>query len=219
MVTSSGSIRRSDPGYAFDFCGGQIAIDFTNTVGSRGGTPEEHLRTGGDVIAWAEARGLLRRADAGRLRRRAARQPAAARAAMAEALVLREALYRVIAAAAAGRQSSDADLAIVNGHLCDALARLRLTPQRGSFELLAPGDDDALGAPIVGSVVRAAADLLTSDAINRVRACADPGCAWLFLDVTRNGTRRWCTMQSCGNRAKARRFRMTREQGAPIPDP
>ena len=207
MVTSPGSARRSDPGYAFDFCGGQPAIDFTNTVGSRGGEPEEHLRTFGDVIAWAEARRLLGRADAARLRRRAARRPAAARAAMAQALVLREALYRVIAAVAAGHQAPDEDLAIVNGHLRDTLSRLRLTPTRGGLALTAPGDHDALGAPIFGSVARAAADLLTSGAIGRVRACADPGCAWLFLDTTRSGTRRWCTMQSCGNRAKVRRFR------------
>src|SRR5712691_2763322 len=100
MVTA-GSTLRSEPEYPFDFCGGQLAIDFTNTVGSRGGAPEEHLRTFGDLVAWAEARGILAPAAATRLRREAAHRPAAARAALAGALVLREALYHVIEAAAA----------------------------------------------------------------------------------------------------------------------
>jgi predicted RNA-binding Zn ribbon-like protein len=56
-------------------------------------------------------------------------------------------------------------------------------------------------------VVRAASDLLTSDALARVRQCADGSCAWLFLDTTRNRTRRWCDMKACGNRNKVRRFR------------
>lgn len=209
MVTSPASVSRSEPGYTFDFCGGHPAIDFTNTVDSRGGDPEEHVRTIGDAIAWAEARGLLARADAVRLRRRAARQPAAARAALAEALALREALYRVIAAAAAAHPPHEADLALLNGHLRVALSRLRLAPRRRGLALIAAGDEGtrSLAEPILTPVVRAAVDLLTSEAIGRVRACADASCAWLFLDTTRSGTRRWCTMKSCGNRSKVRRFR------------
>ena len=68
MVTSESTLR-SEPEYTFDFCGGQLAIDFTNTVGSRGDAPEEHLRTFGDLLAWAEARGILSRAGATRLQR------------------------------------------------------------------------------------------------------------------------------------------------------
>ena len=58
MTVTAESPARSDPDYVFDFCGGQLAIDFTNTVGSRGGEPEEHLQTFGDLLAWAEARGI-----------------------------------------------------------------------------------------------------------------------------------------------------------------
>jgi predicted RNA-binding Zn ribbon-like protein len=58
-------------------------------------------------------------------------------------------------------------------------------------------------------VVRSAVELLTSDAASRIGRCADEGCAWLFLDTTRSGTRRWCDMKSCGNRNTVRRFRAT----------
>ena len=55
-------------------------------------------------------------------------------------------------------------------------------------------------------IVLAAAELLTSPQRLKIRACAAEDCGWLFLDTSRSGRRRWCTMESCGNRAKARRF-------------
>src|ERR671930_579256 len=62
--------------------------------------------------------------------------------------------------------------------------------------------DDVL-APVVWS----AAELLTSGPLERVRECpGDDTCGWLFLDTSRNGSRRWCDMRTCGNRAKARRY-------------
>jgi predicted RNA-binding Zn ribbon-like protein len=61
-------------------------------------------------------------------------------------------------------------------------------------------------------VVRDAADLLTSKELNRVGRCADERCGWLFVDTSRNRSRRWCSMESCGNRAKARRhYRKSRD--------
>jgi predicted RNA-binding Zn ribbon-like protein len=207
MVTAD-SVLRSEPDYAFDFCGGQLAIDFTNTVGSRGEAPEEHLQTFGDLMAWAEARGVLTRAGAQRVRRAAAKHPAAARTALADARVAREALYRVIAAAAAMRPPAPADLAVVNAHVKQTFSRLQWATQRSRLELT---DEAARAAsmtdPILRPVIRSAVELLTSDEIARVRRCADDSCAWLFLDTTRNRTRRWCDMKVCGNRSKVRRFR------------
>ena len=55
--------------------------------------------------------------------------------------------------------------------------------------------------------VRAAVELLTSDAVEHIGRCADDSCGWLFLDTTRSRTRRWCDMKVCGNRNKVRRFR------------
>src|SRR5213593_1045289 len=100
MVTSSSARRavarglaaRSQPDYQFDFCGGDLAIDFTNTVGNRGDDPEEHFNTFGDIVAWAEARGVITRPAAQALRRRAASDPDEARRAHRRAVELREAL-------------------------------------------------------------------------------------------------------------------------------
>src|SRR3954449_2045206 len=105
MVTpeSAGSVERSQPGYTFDFCGGHVALDFANTVGNRGGDADEHFGSYGDLVAWAEARGVVSKAEAGRLRRAAAAAPDAARAAYRRAIRLREAIYRVFERRASGK--------------------------------------------------------------------------------------------------------------------
>jgi predicted RNA-binding Zn ribbon-like protein len=59
---------------------------------------------------------------------------------------------------------------------------------------------------ILNPVIRSAADLLISEEFKRIKKCADPICGWLFLDISRNRSRRWCDMSACGNRAKASRF-------------
>src|SRR5689334_6103246 len=112
-----GSPERSDPGYRFDFCGGQLAIDFTNTVGDRGAQLDEHFNTLGDIVAWGEARGVISRSTAAALRHRAAADTDGATRAWRSALALREALYRVISAAAARRRVPPGDLQIVNDHV------------------------------------------------------------------------------------------------------
>ena len=217
MVTLSGSSRaaqpsldrgsplRSDPEYAWDFCGGELAIDFTNTVGDRGTQPLEHLNTFGDVVAWAEARRVLSKSAAAALRRRAAAEPEAARRAWRAAVALREALYNVLAAAPARRRPRPADLETLNASVRATYQRAALAASGDRFALDTAGDE-ALDA-VLGPVVRAAVDLLTSDAISQVGLCADDTCLWLFLDTTRSRTRRWCDMKSCGNRNKVRRFR------------
>lgn len=202
MVTA-----RSQPDYRFDFCGGHLALDFTNTVGSRGSEPDEHLRTYGDLVAWAEQRGVLSRDLVGRLKWKADADPDAARSVLRRALALREALYAVLARAVdRGRPDAQA-LARLNEFVAATYGRAQLAVHAGRLTLETPASDalDAMLPP----VVRAAVDLVTSDDVRRIGRCADPTCLWLFFDTTRSGTRRWCDMKVCGNRAKVRRFRAT----------
>jgi predicted RNA-binding Zn ribbon-like protein len=201
-------VTRPEPGYVWDFCGGHLALDFTNTVGNRGAAREEHFNHYADLVSWAESRGVLGGAAAKRLRQDAARHPAAARAALGSALELREALYGLVASAASGRKPSAADLAALNRHAAASFSGVHLAPQRDRFTLsFAEKASPPLEAPILAPVTRAAIELLTSDVFPRVRVCGDESCAWLFVDTTRSGTRRWCDMKICGNRNKVRRFR------------
>jgi predicted RNA-binding Zn ribbon-like protein len=128
-----------------------------------------------------------------------------AAAALRLAIRLREALYRIFSAAAAGRLPADADLRLLNAMAAEALSRQWIVHRDRGFvwEWRQAGSD--LRRPL-WPVVRSAVELLTSDERRGVRECASPTCSWLFLDHSRNHSRRWCDMKVCGNRAKARRF-------------
>jgi len=191
--------------YRFDFCGGHVAIDFTNTVGDRGADPKEHFNSFDDVLAWAAARGVLTRGAAAALRRQAAADPDGARRAHRKAVELREVLYRVLDAAASKRQPAARDLDLLNAYVSATFEGAALSRAGARFTLETPRRsrlDDVLRP-----VVRAAVDLLTSDQLEHIGRCAEDSCRWLFLDATRSRTRRWCDMKACGNRNKVRRFR------------
>src|SRR6476660_4725833 len=208
MVTSdlTGSVERSQPDYRFDFCGGHLALDFVNTVGSRDGDADDHLVSYGDLVAWAEARGVVAKAEAARLRRAAAAAPEDARAACRRAIRLREAIYRVFHRRASGKPPGADDLATLNRFVAEMYRDAQLVVDGDRVVLETGSSASTLDRPFA-PVIRAAVDLLTGDQAALVGACADDTCGWLFLDTTRNRTRRWCTMQDCGNRNKVRRFR------------
>jgi predicted RNA-binding Zn ribbon-like protein len=185
--------------------GGALCLDFTNTVDWRLRPPPQELITSyADQVAWSRHLDLVTDAAAAALFSAAGAQPDAAAAALDRALTVREAIYRIFAAVADDQAPPPADLAILNGALGEALAHLQIVPSGSGFAWgwrTVPGALDHMVWP----VVRSAGDLLTSDMLPRIHRCAGEGCGWLFLDTSRNGSRRWCTMEGCGNRAKARR--------------
>ena len=198
----------------FELSGGALCLDFVNTLGDRGRPETEKLAGYPDLLAFAGQAGLLTAGEAARLSRRAERDPRAAAAALGLGRDLREALYRIFSALAAGGPPGDADLERLNGALPAALSHLRL--ERRGTELvwgwtLAEG---SLETPL-WPILRSAAELLTAEERLRVRECAGTACTWLFLDLSRNRSRRWCSMETCGNRAKAHRhYRRKNEPGA-----
>jgi predicted RNA-binding Zn ribbon-like protein len=127
-------------------------------------------------------------------------------------LELREALHRLFDAEAQHKTPAARDLAALNEALAAAPNRTTLRRERGAYGWnidVKSGTALALLAPVLWS----AGDLLAGPRLDRVRRCANPECGWLFLDDSRAGKRRWCSMQSCGNRAKARRhYHRSREQ-------
>ncbi|HEX8908977.1 MAG TPA: ABATE domain-containing protein [Anaeromyxobacteraceae bacterium] len=192
----------------FDRSGGHLALDFVNTVGGmRPHRAREYLPGYSDLIAFALQTGCLSAGQAERLAEEARSRPSDAQAALEEARALREAMHRVFLARVQHERPAPADLDALNAVLGRALSHRRLTAGDGCCAL---GWDEAasLDAPW-WPVVAAAADLLASDVdLARVRVCAGSeagACGWLFLDRTKARTRRWCSMQDCGNRAKARR--------------
>jgi predicted RNA-binding Zn ribbon-like protein len=198
---------------AFELTGGALCLDFANTWEDRGRPESDRLKDYRGLLSFAVQAGELAAGDAARLLRRAARRPADAEAAFDRAVALREALYRILTAVAAGRQPVAADLEPLNRVLPEALSRLRLAAGAGGFNWswADPGGD--LDAPL-SPVLRSAAELLTSPDAGLIRRCAAERCTFLFLDRSRNRARRWCDMKTCGNRAKAQRHYRRRRKAA-----
>lgn len=195
--------------------GGRGCLDFCNTADPREG-PGAHdfLSSYGDLAAWASKAGVIAGTDADSLLAQARKRPAAAQAAFEEALALREALFRIFSSVAAREAVDTADLEVLNGALQRASANARLTASGDGFAW-SWSETDGLDRPL-WLVARSAVELLTSDELDRVRTCAGRACGWLFLDESKNRSRRWCSMEGCGSRAKMRRlYARRRAQATP----
>jgi predicted RNA-binding Zn ribbon-like protein len=189
-----------------DFVAGAPSRDFVNTVGGiRSGHHDDKLESYADLIDWAVLGGTLPRERADALAAHAGREPAAAAALLDEAKAFREALHAVFAAHVSGRAPPPESVALVNAKIGAALAHARLARDGGRYRW-SWDDADALDAPL-WAVARDAAELLTAGGLDRITECASDTCGWLFLDSTKNHSRRWCDMKGCGNRDKVRRYR------------
>jgi predicted RNA-binding Zn ribbon-like protein len=186
----------------FVFVGNHRALDFVNTEVAAGGVARDLLASFADLTSWLEQAGALDRASA-----RAARAQwegkRASDTVLEEARTLRAALRRLADATAQGRPVPRATLERVNELLARGAAVERVVPgaegafvTRRSLRLRQPVD-------LLVPVAEAAADFLCHADLGRVRRCAHPECVLYFLDGTKNGTRRWCDMRTCGNRANA----------------
>ena len=135
----------------------------------------------------------------------ARRRPIAAARMLARTRALRETIYRVFSGIAVGTQPNGEDLAHLDRELHEALRNLHLTPTRSGAILAWSRDRGQLVRPL-WSAARSAAEVLISDDVRRLKTCPASNCGWVFLDTSKNGTRRWCDMQVCGSRAKARSY-------------
>jgi predicted RNA-binding Zn ribbon-like protein len=191
--------------HKFDLSGGELSLDFANTMDNRL-APEklaDNLKTYAHLLAFALQSGILSAGDEARLLRSASSSPAEAARVLRQAIELREAIYRVGAAFAARHQPHHADLVLLNQQVQTALQHRRLESAKEGL-LWRWTDDDELAAPL-WRIAKSAADLLSSHEAHSIRECAEETCGWLFVDRSRNRARRWCDMKTCGNRAKARR--------------
>jgi len=191
----------------------KLCLDFSNTVGMHASeNPREKLNTYQDLVKWSIDAGIISDDDAQKLIRKAKKKPSESEKVLRHAVVLREAIYHIFSSVAAGYLSQKKDFAVLNKNLSKTMENSRLIPKKAGFLWDISGNKETLDW-ILNPVVRSAADLLTSDKLKRVKECADDrGCGWLFLDRSRNRSRRWCDMKECGNRAKAQRFYKRRQK-------
>jgi predicted RNA-binding Zn ribbon-like protein len=182
----------------------EMSLDFANTLAYRGSTPSESLHNFDDLAKWCADGGVIPAGFASYLRAWSERHPKRMVEIFADAIILRELIYRIFHALGCGATLEDADLERLNRRLQNMPPRTAIHRRHDRFgwevEKVKPFAELIL-APVLWS----AGDLLVGPQLARLRECLNDKCLWLFLDDSKNGTRRWCSMQACGNRAKAHR--------------
>lgn len=201
--------------------GGALCLDFVNTVDPRHSSDRrEYLDSYPALAAWGRYAGTTGAdrddrpgetapGEPGELA--GAGEPAGAgdrleaERVLARAIGLREALYPLFRGAARGQSPDPDDLGVLQAELTLALPQLRIAWSPAGFAREWEHDSTALDR-VLWPVCWSAAELLTHGPLDRIRECPGQGnCGWLFLDLSKNASRRWCDMRVCGNRAKARR--------------
>jgi len=191
--------------FQFDLTGGHLALDFANSV-SRRDSPEktvEHINSFNDLVAFALQSKMIAPKDAGAVAQEAANQPRSAAAALRKALALRETLFRAFARVAGGNPAAAEDVATIEQAATEALSHRHLAHINNSYGW--EWDTGPMLDRLLWPIATSAAELLVSEDVGKIRECEAGDCYWLFLDNSRNRSRRWCSMTSCGNREKARR--------------
>lgn len=167
---------------------GNLSLDLVNTISWRGTDREkDHLATAVDILAWAK--------DAGLITDDTEVVASDDQALVDRVLALRAAINEAGSAIARGEDPPISALTVIRDFAADALRTADLT---GSpISLAFQGADK-----IIGAIAWSALDLLRGEELPRLKQCPPDDCRWLFIDRTKNGSRRWCEMATCGNRAK-----------------
>ena len=184
----------------------ELCLDFTDVVDWRNNSElrKDPFDSYARLLEWSKRHGILDAKQEAALGRSTPKDESVR--VLTEAIRLREAIYRIFSAVAHGKKAEAKDLGSLNEYLSRGLSRVRVAEGEGAYawrwnERASP---DMMLYPIASS----AASLLTSDDLDRVRECAneEEGCGSLFLDCSKSQTRRWCSMDSCGNRMKFRTY-------------
>jgi predicted RNA-binding Zn ribbon-like protein len=189
--------------------GGALCLDFCNTGQHVRGAEQkqiEWLSDFGELIAWLHAAGALTAKQASALRAAAERAPEAAQRVLSRALRFREALARALIAKAQERTPFTDDMQLIEQEYARSARYARLAAAEEGFRWTVDGEADELDVAL-RPIVESAVSLMTSPRMARLRRCGNATCYWLFIDETKNASRRWCEMASCGNVMKVRRHR------------
>jgi predicted RNA-binding Zn ribbon-like protein len=187
--------------------GGCACLDFVNTASGRGSLHHrEHLQQPEHLADWSAHAGLLLARQCRQIKSFIRANRTKARELLRLALELREAIYVIGCGWAKGKPAPLRQLQILSQAYAEAVRTAKLVERDGRVAWTWHEHAEP-GMALIGLLAQSAVELLSSNAKGRVKQCAGADCGWLFLDTSRNNSRRWCDMEVCGNRAKVRRFR------------
>lgn len=186
--------------------GGRLCLDFVNTVSCRNSDyPRDALGTYEHLASWSQHARILTKSEAKDLVAEASAHPVEARRVVERAVATREALYRIFCAIIHKRRPEAMSVNVLNREMTVAMAHLHLKPGASASSWTYAFEDHDIDR-MLWFVVDSAGELLTSDKLDRLCECPGENCGWLFLDLSRNRSRKWCSMKDCGNIVKARRY-------------
>jgi predicted RNA-binding Zn ribbon-like protein len=196
--------RRREP--QFELTGGVVCLDYVNTLDDRfSDEPKELLKSYSDLARFAEDTGVLSDHQVDHLVANSMKDPKGVLRVLASGIKMREAMHEVFWALVIKKPVPVHALSVLNTFVQDAARHASLVPRGAHFHWQFDPAPTDLEAPL-WPIARSAAELLASEQLAFVRACASKTCEWLFLDESKNHRRRWCDMTKCGNRAKVRSF-------------
>ena len=184
--------------------GGNLSLNFVNTIHDRNEEPlRDYLTNYSDLLAWAHFADGINEAQKKLLLQLSKKNHRKAEKIFKESIRLREAIYKYIVHLINQNKAPPVDTQLINHWLSKAFANLELTQLDNDIVLDWKPERFGMES-VLWPIIRSFADLITSDMRNRTKQC--PNCAWVFLDNSKNNSRRWCSMETCGNRAKVLRF-------------
>jgi predicted RNA-binding Zn ribbon-like protein len=185
-----------------EILGGASCLDFANTINSRRSPEHDYLRSYADLVSWGRKTALFTPAQADRLLSLAEQHAGLAQEALHKALVIREMLYQLFSKIARQLALNPQEMQDFVDLYADAIAHSRFIPGEHHFTIDWKQDEafDSLLWPVLYS----AGQILLSSELRQVKEC--PNCGWLFMDRSKNQSRRWCSMDTCGARDKMRRY-------------
>lgn len=211
QMTGKSSAPSQHAIYGLSRLGGSPSLDFANTMAPRfGGSPRDLLVDAETVVHWGVSAGLVQKTQLTSMLAKV-EHSSHARALLTEARILREAIFAVFVANAERKPIPPQAAEALERGFIRSLERMRLVRSDRTYRWASCAERPEA---ILDLVAHDAVDLLRSPRCHRVKLCAsEEDCGWLFLDTTKSGTRRWCSMEICGNRAKVQRYRRRHRAG------
>jgi predicted RNA-binding Zn ribbon-like protein len=187
---------------ALELVGGMLCLDFINTINSRVEPEHDYLLQYTDVVGWASKVGILSPAQSNQLQKRAKRDAEKAEYALQRVRTIRELLYRLFSNAAKGSDPEKKDMDSFVKFYGESITEGQFFKTDNHYVTAWKVDQGP--AALLFPIIHSAGELLQSEYLVHVKEC--PGCGWLFLDTSKNQSRRWCSMNTCGARDKMRRY-------------
>ena len=200
MVVKMSKAKRSLE--TLELVGGVLCLDFVNTVNSRDEPEHDYIASYTDLVDWAAKMELFSPTQAKTLKQKATQESSRAEKILKITRDSRETMFRVFSAIAKGTNPKDTDLNLIAGLYQEAIGNGQLVRTEGLFMFKWEPHKSLDG--VLWQIVASAQSLLSSKEVARVKEC--PNCGWLFLDTSKNQSRRWCSMNTCGVHDKMRRY-------------